>query len=807
MIKNFFLIFSFVANYLNCFSQDAILKKVNIDINALKVDSLKIQQLAYKNQINLDVNAISLLKVKFPDIKGEDITICQKENLPDLANIDLLNKIVLTQTASSISTDHATRMATIMVGSGYSSPFNLGIATQSQLVSTNFTTLLPEPANFFADHQITVVNHSYGSGVENFYGNEAVAYDAFCKNQPDILHIFSSGNVGYLSDQIGKYKDVYGYANLSGNYKTAKNVLTVGAVDEFYRLLPSSSRGPAFDGRLKPELVAYSDEGTSAAAAIVSGTAALLQEAVKKQIGKLASSALIKAILVNSADDVGKKGVDFETGYGNVNAFKALSTINSGWFIESSVTNGEYVDLNINVPPLSKNLKVTLVWTDPEGILNTSKALINDLDLEVMSNQEIYKPWVLNSFPNADSLSQPAKRMGDHLNNIEQVSIEGKLVSNYKLRVKGFNIVGSGQNFSIAFQWDSADSFQWISPVKESKIQAGEPFTLRWNKNEAIKSGKIEISEDNGDWKLILESNSLSRGFAEVSMPAVFGKAIIRIVADGKIFVSDEFTISPHVSVTPVFFCRDSIGLQWEVTNNRLISKYQVFKFDLKATTWLPVNITNEKKIVLNNSNYASLYAVAPISVNNHVGFRSIAVSAKQEEVYCFYKHFALNIINHFPELSLECSSIENVKSVIFQKLHNNMIENISTQTVSVSSKNYYSVSDTLAEEGMNTYRVQLNLGNGQQVYTEYASVNVFKTKRFTLFPIPAAIGQDVQVQADKFGEYQIVLSDLQGKIISQKSFIGSKLSFGTIGLLKGVYIYYINEKGTRSQTGKIVIN
>ncbi len=63
----------------------------------------------------------------------------------------------------------------------------------------------------------------------------------------------------------------------------SKNTLSVGAVDSQGKVSPLSSRGPAYDGRIKPELVAYGEGGTSEAAALVSGVSLLLQQAYREQ--------------------------------------------------------------------------------------------------------------------------------------------------------------------------------------------------------------------------------------------------------------------------------------------------------------------------------------------------------------------------------------------------------------------------------------------------------------------------------------------------------------------------------------------
>ena len=129
-------------------------------------------------------------------------------------------------------------------------------------------------------------------------------------NNPALVHVFSSGNSGSTASVAGLYGGIAGFANLTGSFKMAKNIITVGATDSFNIVAALSSKGPAFDGRVKPEMVAFGEDGTSGAAALVSGTAALIQHAYKSTYKNLPTAALVKAILLNSADDIGEKYVD-----------------------------------------------------------------------------------------------------------------------------------------------------------------------------------------------------------------------------------------------------------------------------------------------------------------------------------------------------------------------------------------------------------------------------------------------------------------------------------------------------------------
>src|SRR5690606_12217225 len=174
---------------------------------------------------------------------------------------------------------------------------------------------------------------------------------------------------------------------------------------------------------IKPELVAFGVDGSSGSAAVVSGIALMLQQAYKDLHDSLPQSALIKAVLINSADDIGPPHPDFISGYGNTNAYKALQTIINGYFIKGTVSENEEISISLQVPQNTSQLKITLVWNDLPAAANSTKALINDLDLKLSAGAESWQPWVLNHFPHKDSLLLPAERKQDTLNNVEQITI------------------------------------------------------------------------------------------------------------------------------------------------------------------------------------------------------------------------------------------------------------------------------------------------------------------------------------------------------------------------------------------------
>jgi len=118
----------------------------------------------------------------------------------------------------------------------------------------------------------------------------------------------------------------------------ADKVITVGAVDSSGSIFELSSRGPASDGEIKPDLVTlgvnvvsalagskdgYSSmSGTSMAVPQVSGATAILLEA-KPDLGP----AGVKRTLLKTADDLGQSGPDNVYGYGALNLTNALDSV------------------------------------------------------------------------------------------------------------------------------------------------------------------------------------------------------------------------------------------------------------------------------------------------------------------------------------------------------------------------------------------------------------------------------------------------------------------------------------------------
>lgn len=784
---------------IRCSWQDMI-EKIVTRSEVLFIDEQRIpkEEVAVSN-LDMSANKVNLLHKEFSLYNGESLTISVKENKPDTADIDFKGRYISTPLASSTLSSHATIMATIIAGAGNTYYEGKGVVTAAGITSANFSTLLPEPDTYYQQYNISVQNHSYGTGIENFYGADASAYDASVNSRASLMHIFSAGNSGTLSSATGNYAGIPGFANLTGSFKMAKNIITVGHTDSFGNVLPASSRGPAYDGRVKPELVAFAEDGSSGAAAIVSGISLTLQHAYKDLNATLPSSALIKAILINSADDVYSTGIDFATGYGAVNAYRAMQGIVNARYFQSDIIQGATNEHVLFIPPDTKQVKITLVWNDPFAIANTSKALINDLDLELYqpSTNEIWQPWVLSHFPHIDSLQLLPIRKRDSLNNVEQVSMVSPPAGNYVIRVKGFNIDGiQPQPYSIAFQFDTLDKFTWYYPAELDNVVSGNTNTLRWESNFLNAKAQLEYSFDNGNsWQLIDDTVNLARSYYKWNAPDTFSTSLLRMSISAQQFVSDRFTLSKRISTSVGFNCPDSFLFYWSKPSG--VNSFQVYRLGDRLLE--PLFITTDTFVVLTKSNNPSLhYTIAPL-LNNKAGLKSFTFNYSSQGVECYIRSFLANLSGNSAQLSLLLGTTYNINRIVLEKFDGTNY--IAIQQLSPVNTMSPSFTDGQLQQGLNIYRIRLELKGGAMIHSQNVTVYYIPNTDFVIYPNPVQQGQMLYVlPADLSQTVRLQVINSLGQKIYESVVDDLPTPVPTGKLSKGFYLFrFIKEDGSTS--------
>jgi len=451
------------------------------------------------------------------------------------------------QTMTFNNGNHGDHTAGTIFGAGNVNPTTRGMAHGAELyvyAATGYEGF-DSIYNHYTSPGIVISSTSYAQTCNGGYTSLTQELDMQGRTMPSLIHVFSAGNAG--TSDCG-YGAGAGWGNITGGHKMGKNVIAVGNLTNLDVINSSSSRGPGTDGRIKPDVCAVGTSvmstmdpndyqsltGTSMSCPAVAGTLAQLYSAYKTLNGNQnPPSALMKGILMNSADDIGNVGPDYKHGYGRINGLRAVKYIEDGRFINGTISQSGNNTHNITVPANTAQLRVMLYWHDYEGAVSANPALVNNLDMIVTDpSSATFNPWVLNPAPNAVTLNQLATRQVDNLNNAEQVTIDNPQAGNYSIAVAGTTVPQGPQGYYIVYEFVE-DKITVIYPNGGEGITQGVAETVRWDAFGTTGNFTVEYSTDNGvSWFTLTSSVSGAQRYY-VWTPATGiitnGQSIVRV--------------------------------------------------------------------------------------------------------------------------------------------------------------------------------------------------------------------------------------------------------------------------------------
>lgn len=494
-------------------------------------------------------------------------------------HIDFQGRIDNSATTTTAQT-HGDGVGGIMAGAGNLDPTKRGMAAGSDIYVVNFVSNFLDVAttSLINDGTVQITNSSFGEGCNGGYTSSSRTVDTQTNDNPSLLHVFSAGNSG--TSDCG-YGAGAGWGNITGGHKQGKNVIATANTFFNGSLVDSSSRGPAADGRIKPDITAHGQNqqstaedntyqsfgGTSGAAPGIAGVSAQLYEAYADlNSGAFPESALIKATLLNTANDYGNVGPDFRFGWGMVNGLRAATLIEDGRYLNSTVVQGANNNHSITVPANTSQVRFMVYWSDAPAAAGASPALVNDLDLVVTDpGSATYQPWVLNTIANAAILNLPAINGVDRLNNVEQVLINNPAAGTYNINIAGFNVPMGPQKYYVVYEIIS-DGLTLTYPVGGERFVPSTQEIIHWDAINATSTTSLEYSVDNGtNWTAMATLPPSNINYTWTVPNNVSGQCLIRITNGTLTDESDaNFSIASRVTgVTIQSVCPTEATVTW----------------------------------------------------------------------------------------------------------------------------------------------------------------------------------------------------------------------------------------------------
>jgi len=402
-------------------------------------------------------------------------------------------------------------------------------------------------AVLYAGQDADVVSYSFGGGTGTDGDTVLCHYMDAIVSDLGTPVVIAAGNSGPASTTVGSPGSAY-------------NVLTVGNVndrntvtrsDDF--LSTSSSRGPTGDGRRKPDISApgtsiiscnnnwesqadfVSMSGTSMSTPMVAGSILLVLD----YVGYKWDDKAIKALLLNTASDMGTTGPDNDYGYGYINLLHA--NIHRGdVFTGSLAATPEGGVEKFYKGPISSAETATLVWdrhitysgaSEPTSFLNLS-----DLNLHLYDE--------LDGSAIASSMSS--------LNNVEQVASDADHSSSI-IKIDPWGAYPSGITYE-SYALATEDGFTQVSPpslsasllVPSGKIGSGTSFSVSATVNDVGISAHSVSATLNLPSGFTIISGSNPQSLETVD--SAVGKTAAWTVQAPFVSPSQSYTVSTSIS-------------------------------------------------------------------------------------------------------------------------------------------------------------------------------------------------------------------------------------------------------------------
>ncbi|MEO0899466.1 MAG: PKD domain-containing protein [Bacteroidota bacterium] len=579
---------------------------------------------------------------------GTGVKMLVRDDGTIVPHIDLKGRFVELAVGSG-GVEHGDGVAGVMAAAGNLHPLGQAGGSGTTVYNVDYeSSFTDQTLPLHQTDTVLITNSSYSNGCNAGYQTNTQRIDRQIRENPSLMHVFSGGNSNNSNCGYGAGSQ---WGNVTGGHKMGKNVMTVANLFEDGDLVNSSSRGPAHDGRIKPDIAAHGQNqtsidpgniyglfgGTSAAAPSMAGNMAQLYEAYKDMnAGVNPPSALIKATILNSAQDYGNVGPDFLFGWGTIHTYRAYEILANNQYLLDSISQAGSKTHTIQVPAGVKEMKVMVYWADREAAINAAPALVNNLDITITDpSATSHLPYILDPTPNPSNLSAPATRGVDNLNNMEQVAISNPAAGSYTLNVSGTAVPFGPQEYYVVYTFIT-EELRLTFPIGGEAFAPGEDEWIHWDTENLSGLIDLEYSADGGtNWSTIVSGlPSNTRTYLWNVPDTITGQAMVRINQNG---LTDQSTENFNIIGRPtgvefLQICDSNILVRWNKVEGA--DSYEIYVLgekymEVKATS---VDTFGRVPAITSQENWI---AVAALTDNGAKGGRGFATNVPPGPLNC----------------------------------------------------------------------------------------------------------------------------------------------------------------------------
>ncbi|MBK8721166.1 MAG: PKD domain-containing protein [Saprospiraceae bacterium] len=381
---------------------------------------------------------------------------------------------------------------------------------------------------------------------------------------------------------------------------------------------------------------------------------------------------------MNTANDLGNPGPDFKFGWGHVNAYRAYKLLESKRYLTDKIDLNEIHTKEITVDDNTKEVRFMLYWADIEPSIISKIALVNNLDLKVItpSGKELY-PWVLDTTPKAANLNMPATFGIDNLNNVEQVLISYPETGTYKIIINGKSIPFGPQKYFLTHEIIPISDVAITYPIGGESLVPNDKIGIFWDAKEDGQYNLSYSTNDKASWTPIGSSTGSSRYMDWVVPSVISGKVWLKISG-----VNGSFETKAPLSIMPVptnikvdKVCIDSMSISWNKVTGA--DFYTIHYLNEKYMDSIGISNTNSFTIPIKNPVAENWFSVSANNFENITGRRAIAVLYNSGLKSC-PQAFDAGVTNILSPISTKfsCSNIEDSVKISIKNNGNNVISN-----------------------------------------------------------------------------------------------------------------------------------